>query len=116
MEDAFLWHTSIKEVHRLAVQYDIMAIFCVPTIFDTSDVNSARSSTAFVNAILDWNRLQDEDFYRWQEFLHLYGSEVDIESDQWMEEFLRKSMETAFKNEVLSDFDKLPKERRGAVS
>ena len=33
-----------------------------------------------------------------------------------MEEFLCKLLETALKNEVLSDFDGLPKERCGAIS
>jgi hypothetical protein len=82
----------------------------------TSTVNSVTTSHSFINAILDWKNLQDEDCFHWQEFLHLFGSDVDIESDQWMEGFLCISMEKTLKNKVMSDFDELPKERCGAIS
>jgi hypothetical protein len=67
-------HTSIKEIHQHTIYYDIMAIYPVPIKFSTSDVNSVTTSPGFVNAILDWKNLQDEDCFRWQEFLHLFGS------------------------------------------
>ncbi len=79
-------------------------------------MNGVTTSHGFVNSILDWKDLQDDDCYRWQQFLNLYGSDVDIESDQWMEEFLCVSMEKALKDEAISDFDELPTASRGAVS
>jgi hypothetical protein len=115
-EDASQWRSSIKEIHNHAIKYDIMAIYHIPLVFNISDVNSVTTSHGFVNSILNWKDLQDDDCYRWQQFLNLYGSDVDIESDQWMEEFLRVSMEMALKDEVISDFDKLPTASRGAVS
>ena len=115
-EDASQWSNSIKEIYNHAVKYDIMAIFRIPLVFNISDVNSVATSPGFVNSILAWKDLQDDDCYHWQQFLNLYGSEVDIESDQWMEEFLRASMEQTLKDEVISDFDELSKEHRGAVS
>jgi hypothetical protein len=115
-EDASQWHTSIKEIHRHAVHYDIMDVYHVPIKFSTSDVNSVMTSPGFVNAILDWKNLQDEDCFHWQEFLHLFGSDVNIESNQWMEEFLHKSMEKTLKYEVMFNFDELPKECCGAIS
>jgi hypothetical protein len=60
-EDASQWHASIKEIHWHAIHYDIMAIYCVSIKFSTSDVNSVTTSPGFVNAILDWKNLQDED-------------------------------------------------------
>ena len=115
-EDASQWSTSIKEIYNHAIKYDIMAIYRIPLVFNISDVNSVTTSPGFVNSILNWKDLHDEDCYRWQQFLNLYGSTVDIESDQWMEEFLRASMEMTLKDEVISDFDELPKDSRGAVS
>jgi hypothetical protein len=41
-EDASQWHNFIKEIHRHAIHYDIMAIYCVPIKFSTSDVNSQQ--------------------------------------------------------------------------
>jgi hypothetical protein len=116
VKDASQWHTSIKEIHRHTVHYDIMAIYPVPIKFSARDVTSITTSPGFVNAILDWKNLQDEDCFHWQEFLHLFGTNVNIESNQWMEEFLCKLMEKALKNEVMLDFDELPKEWHGAIS
>jgi hypothetical protein len=93
-----------------------MAIYCVPIKFSTSEVNSVTTSPGFDNAILDWKNLQDEDCFHWQEFLHLFGPSVDIDSVQWMEEFLHKLTEKTLKDKVMPDFDKLPKECHGAIS
>jgi hypothetical protein len=46
----------------------------------------------------------------------MYGSDVDLESDQWMEEFLRNSMGKALKIEVISDADELPQQPHRAVT
>ncbi len=88
-----------------AVHYDVMAIYLVPIKFSTSDINSVTTSPDFVNAILDWKNPQDEDCFCWQEFLDLFGSNLDIESNQWMEDLFCKSMEKTPKEEVMSDFD-----------
>jgi hypothetical protein len=106
-EDASQWSTAIKEIYNHAIKYNIMAIYCIPLVFNISDVNSVTTSPGFVNSILNWKDLHHDDCYRWQQFLNLYGSTVDIESDQWMEEFLRASMEMTLKDEVIPDFDEL---------
>jgi hypothetical protein len=115
-EDTSQWSTSIKEIYNHAIKYAIMAIYHILLVFNISDVNSVRTSPGFVNSILNWKDLQDDDCYRWQQFLNLCSSTVDIKIDQWMEEFLHTSMETTLKDEVISNFDKLPKDSRGAVS
>jgi hypothetical protein len=68
--------------------------------------------------MLFWNgkNLTNEDYFQWQDFLHLYGSDDDIESNQWMEDFLRALMANTLKDKVILDFNELPKEHRGAFS
>jgi hypothetical protein len=73
-------------------------------------------STMFVNSIIRSKDYQDNNYYEWQEFLHVYGSNVNFESDQWMEEFLRNLMDKALMIEVIFDFDKLPQQHCGAAS
>jgi hypothetical protein len=90
-----------------------MQIFCIPDAFDT---DAASTSSTFVDSIIRWKYLQDNSYYEWQEFLHMYRSDVDFESDQWMEEFLCNLMDKALKIEAISDFDELPQQRCGAVS
>ncbi len=46
----------------------------------------------------------------------MYGSNVNLESDQWMKEFFRNLIDKDHKIEVISDFDELPQQHRGAVS
>jgi hypothetical protein len=40
----------------------------------------------------------------------MYGSDTDLESDQWMEKFLHILMDKTLKIEVISDFDELPQQ------
>jgi hypothetical protein len=46
----------------------------------------------------------------------MYGSDINLESDQWMKEFFCNSMDKDHKIEVISDFDELPQQHCGAVS
>ena len=112
-EDATQWSTSVKAIHQHVAQYNIMQIFCIPDAFDT---DAASTSSTFVDSIIRWKYLQDNSYYEWQEFLHIYRSDVGLESDQWMEEFLCNSMDKPLKIEVISDFDELPQQHCGAVS
>jgi hypothetical protein len=112
-EDATQWSTSVKAIHQHAVQYDIMPIFCIPDAFDS---DTASTSSTIVDSLIRWKDLQDNNYYEWQEFLHMYGSDINLESDQWMEEFFCYLMDKAFKIEVISDFDELPQQLRGAIS
>jgi hypothetical protein len=103
----------VKVIHQHAVQYDIMPIFCITVAFDA---DTASTSSTFVNYIIRCTELQDNNYYEWQEFLHMYGSVVSHESDQWMEEFLCNLMDKVLKIGDVSDFDELPQQPRGAVS
>jgi hypothetical protein len=115
-EDASQWSTSIKEIYNHTIKSNSRAIYGSPLVFSISDANSFTTSPGFINSILNWKDLQEDDCYRWQHFLNLYGSTVDIKSDQWMEEFLHAPMEKTLKDELIFDFDKLPKDSCGAVS
>jgi hypothetical protein len=90
-----------------------MPIFCIPDAFNT---DTASTLSTFVDSIIRWKDLQDNNYYEWQEFLHIYRSDVGLESDQWMEEFLCNSMDKPLKIEVISDFDELPQQHCGTVS
>jgi hypothetical protein len=109
-KDASQLNTSIKEIHCHAIKYDIIMIFCVPQGFYINNINSINSTTQLTNAILDWKNLTNKDYFLWQEFLHLYGSDDSIESNQWMEDFLCALIAKTLKDEVISDFDELQKE------
>jgi hypothetical protein len=61
--------------------------------------------------------LEDEDYFQWQEFVLLYGSSVEVESDNQLEEMLLLSMETTLCSEVESDMKSLPlQKQKGAIT
>jgi hypothetical protein len=69
------------------------------------------------NAIDDWQKLEDEDYFQWQEFVLLYGSSVEVERDNWLEETLLLSMETTLRSKVESDMKSLPfQKQKGAIT
>ncbi len=81
--------------------------------------NPAKVSRACVllNAIDDWQKLEDKDYFQWQEFILLYGSSVEVEHDNWLEETLLLSMETTLRSKVESDMKSLPlKKQKGAIT
>jgi hypothetical protein len=90
-----------------------MPIFCITDVFNA---DTASTLSTFVDSIIRWKDLQDNNYYEWREFLHMYVSDVGLESDQWMEEFLCNSMDKPLKIEVISDFDELPQQHCGTVS
>jgi hypothetical protein len=85
-----------------------MSIFCISDAYDAFNADTASMSSTLVDSIIRWKDLQDNNYYEWHEFLTMYGSDVDLESDQWMEELLCNSMDKALNIEVLSDADGLP--------
>ena len=115
-DDAQLWQFALKTIDNYAQTYDMTSIFMMPNRFDLHDSSSIHASTQYTNLLTDYSEIDRADILDWQEYLFRYGSDVDVESDNWMEETLRLSMEQTLKTEVLSDMEELPRTQRGAIS
>jgi hypothetical protein len=46
-----------------------------------------------LNAIDDYDKIDDSLYCKWQEFINRHGSEVELESNSWLEDTLCLSME-----------------------
>jgi hypothetical protein len=55
---------------------------------------SITSATVWMDAIKDFDKLEDSNYSAWQEFILRHGSDVEIESDSWLEGTLLLSMES----------------------
>jgi hypothetical protein len=93
------------------------SILMIPQDVDYKNPAMVSKACVFFNAIDDWQKLEDEDYLQWQEFVLLHGSSVEVESDNWLEEKLLLSMETTLCSEVESDMKSLPlQKQKGAIS
>jgi hypothetical protein len=89
----------------------------IPQDVDYKNPATVSKACIFFNAIDDWQKLEDEDYLQWQDFVLLHGFSVEVESDNWLEETLLLSMETTIRSKVESDMKSLPLEKqKGAIS
>ncbi len=92
-------------------------ILMIPQGVDFKYPANVSRACVFFNAIDDWQKLEDKDYFQWQEFVLLYGSSVEVESDNWLEDTLPISMETTLRSKVESDMKSLPlQKQKGAIT
>ncbi len=92
-------------------------ILMIPQGVDVKNPANVSRACIFFNAIDDWQKLEDKDYFQWQECVLLYGSSVEVERDNWLEETLLLSMETTLRSEVESDMKSLPlQKQKGAIT
>jgi hypothetical protein len=102
---------------EISAGYDMNSILMIPQDVDYKNPATVSKARVFFNPIDDWQKLEDEDYLQWQEFVLLHGSSVEVESDNWLEETLLLSMETTLRSEVESDMKSLPlQKQKGAIS
>jgi hypothetical protein len=85
-------------------------------IFSAFTPASITSSTKWLHTINDFDRLEDHQYSAWQEFILRHGTDVEIESNDWLEGTLLQSMEVTLRAEVESDLQGLPVNHCGTVT
>ena len=114
--DALSWQSHLQTIRKFCVQYDMTSLLQVPTGVDLSNPANVASATKFKHAIDDWSNLEDDDYHKWQEFIRRYGSPVELESDNWLDDTLQLSMEKTLRAEVESDISHIPSSKRGSLT
>ena len=115
-EDAISWQTILHSINRFILQYDMTSLMMIPQGVDLSKPNEVAKAMHFKHAIVAYQDLGDEDYYSWQEFILRYGTDVEIESDNWLEDVLRMSMEKTLRSEVESDLNSIPRKYHGSLT
>jgi hypothetical protein len=88
----------------------------IPQGVDFKNLANVSRARVFFNAIDDWQKLEDKDYFQWQKFVLLYGSSVEVESDNWLKETLLLSMERTLCSKVESDMKSLPLQKQKGVN
>jgi hypothetical protein len=103
--------TIINAIRRYAVQYDMVSIIQTPQVphgvsfFHSPPAVAVMMSsiTSWLDAINDYNKLEDHQYAKWQEFILHKGPTVEVESNEWLEETLHLLMESNHSAEVESN-------------
>jgi hypothetical protein len=74
--NALAWQSYLQNICKFCVQYDMVSLLQIPTGVDFSKPERVPSATGFKDAINNWSSLEDETYFKWQEFIRHYGSPV----------------------------------------
>jgi hypothetical protein len=114
--DALSWQTILKSIRCFCTQYNTTSLIMIPQGVDLSKPHHVAKATRFYNAIEDWHDLSDADYFAWQEFILWHGTEIKLESDDWLDDVLHLSMEKTLCSKIESDLNSIPKHQRGSVT
>ncbi len=115
--DTLASQTIMQGIKQYVVQYDMTSIIMIPKgVSPLFTPTSLTSTTVWLDAIKDYDKLEDSNYSAWQEFILRHGSDDKIESDSWLEGTLLLSMESTLCVEVESDLKCLPVNQRGVIT
>ena len=92
------------------------SLMMIPQGVDLSKPHHVATATRFNDAIEDWHELSDADYFAWQEFVLRHGTDIKLESDNWLDNVLHLSMERTLHSEIESDPNSIPKHQCGSVT
>jgi hypothetical protein len=113
---ALSWQTILKSIRCFCSQYNMTSLIMIPQGVDLSKPHHVAKAIRFNDAIEDWHELSDADYFAWQEFVLGHGTDIKLESDNWLDNVLHLSMETTLCSEIKSDLNSIPKHQHGSVT
>jgi hypothetical protein len=114
--DAISWQSILKSIRLFCTQYDMTSLIMIPQGVDLSKPQHVAKATSFKGAIKDWKDLSDNKYFEWQEFLLWHSTELELKSDNWLDDVLHLSMEKTLCSEVKSDLNSVPKNQPGSIT
>jgi hypothetical protein len=88
----------------------------IPVNVDLTKPLLVKNATKFLNAIKDWQHLNDKKYFEWQEFIVRYGTTNELESNSWLEDTLLLSMDKNLRYEIESDMSGFPQNKQRAIT
>jgi hypothetical protein len=86
----------------------MISLIKIPQGINLAQPYQVAKATSFKDAIDDWQVLNNAAYFNWQEFILQSGTNVEIESDNWLDDTLQMSLERTLHAEVESDLCSLP--------
>ena len=115
--NALFSQTILKGIKWYDIQYDMLSITKIPQGISAKKFTAANitPSTKWLCVIDDYDQIKDYQYAAWQEFDLLLGTNVEIESDNWLEGTLLLSKETTLQAEAESDITNLLKTQHDSI-
>jgi hypothetical protein len=90
------------------------SLIMIPQDALLSKPHLVAKATVFKDAIRNWQNMGDQDYFLWQEFILCFGTVIEIESDNWLDNVLHLVMEKTLYAEVDLDINSIPKHQPGS--
>ena len=71
----------------------MISLIKIPQGIDLAQPYQVAKATSFKDAINYWQVLNDTVYFNWQEFILQSGTNVELESDNWLDDMLLMSLE-----------------------
>jgi hypothetical protein len=113
--DALSWQ-GILNIQCFYGQYDMVSLLMILTGVDYSKPHQDAKASKFKDAIKDWHSLDDADYFDWQALILYHDTSTKLESDSWLDNALRLSMDKTLCAEVESDFFNIPHYQQGSIT
>jgi hypothetical protein len=81
----------------------MISLIKIPQGINLAQPYQVVKATLFKDAINDWHILDDAINFNWQEFILRSGTDVKLESDNWLDDMLQMSLEKMLRAKVESD-------------
>jgi hypothetical protein len=94
----------------------MISLIKIPQGIDLAQPYQVAKATLFKDAIDDWQVLNNAVYFNWQEFILQSGTNVETESDNWLDDTLQMFLEKMLHAEVESDLSSLPISRQGSLT
>jgi hypothetical protein len=112
----YLGKTFSKNIRHFCTQYEMISLLKIPQGIDLSKPHHVAKATQFKDAINNGRIVNDKDYFQWQGFLLCHGTDVEIESDNWLDDMLQISMEPTLHSEVNSNLHGIPLHQRSSMT
>jgi hypothetical protein len=94
----------------------MISLIKIPQGINLAQPYQVAKATLFKESIDDWQVLNDAVYFNWQEFILYSGTDVELESDNWLDNTLQMSLEKMLCAEAESDLCSLPISRWGSLT
>jgi hypothetical protein len=99
-----------------STQYNMTSLIMISQDVQLSKPHLVAKAMVFKDAIRNWQDMEDQDYFLWQELILHFGTTIEIESDNWLDNILHLLMEKTLCTEVNLDINNIPKHQRGLIT
>ncbi len=110
------YQAIMNSIHPFCIQYDLDFLLRILVNVDLSQPLQVAKATRFLNAINNWQQLDNKMYFEWQEFIIRYRTKDKLGSNSWLEDTLLISMNKHLWSEIESDMSGFPKQKQGAIT